>query len=150
VNVMKKIRGIINYIGSRKITSGAAAIIKNNKGEILLGKREKNHLFYPDIWGIPGGLIDYNETSEQAVRREVKEEVGVNIKIIKKGRVYEELPTRTLNFQTITFIYYGKIISGIPKPMDETSEVGWFKPSEIKKMKLAYNQEEILKKEGVI
>lgn len=147
---MIRIPAIINYIGSRKITSGAIAIIKNSKGEILLGKREKNHLIYSDMWGIPGGLIDYGETSEKAVIREIEEEVGVQIKIIKKGGVYEKIPTKKFKFQTITFVYYGKIISGIPEPKDETSEVKWFKPNELKKMKLAYNQEEILEKEGII
>jgi hypothetical protein len=45
---------------------------------------------------------------------------------------------------------YAKIISKTPKPKDETSEIRWVKPSEIKKMKLAYNHKQILEREGLL
>lgn len=148
---MKYIRNFLNFLGIKHVIVGAAAIIENSKGEILLGKRVKNHIFYPDTWGLPGGLLDYKEKSNQTVIREVKEEIGVDMKIIKKSNnVYENLPNKEFNFQTITFIYYGKIISGTPNPKDETSEIKWFKPNNIKNLKLAYNHKDILKKEDII
>lgn len=54
-----------------------SAIILNDKQEVLVTKRN----FEPDkdTWEVPGGFVDKYETAEDAVRREVKEELGINI-----------------------------------------------------------------------
>jgi len=148
---------LLKIFGLRFVTVGAAAIITNSRGEILLGKRSKNHPFYPGLWCLPGGIIEFGETLEQAIKREVKEEIGVKIKIIKNSKkVYEYLPIKgkyskkKFKMHGYTLAIKCKMISGKPKPLDETSEVKWFKPSEIKKMKLAYNHNKILVEEGLV
>jgi 8-oxo-dGTP diphosphatase len=139
------------FYDQKFVFSGVPVIIINSKNQILLGKRSKSSPFYPSIWGLPGGLVDYGETLENAAMREVKEEVGVDIKILKRSsNVYESLPNEECKFHSVGIPFYAKIISGEPKPLDETSEVGWFKFIEIEKMKLAYNHKEILKKEGLM
>ncbi len=61
----------------RKIVS---ALIFSKDGKILMGKKDpKKGGVYPDAWHIPGGGIDEGETIEQALAREVLEEVGINI-----------------------------------------------------------------------
>ena len=45
----------------------------------LLLKRSKEESPYPEYWDIPGGLADYGELPKDAVIRETKEEVGLNI-----------------------------------------------------------------------
>ena len=130
---------------------GATAIITNSKKQVLLSKRKKGGLFYPGYWNLPGGLIELGETPEKAVEREVKEEVGIKIKVIKyTGKVYQKMIKKEKLYETITLPYYAKIIKGTPKPLDETTEVKWFNPKEIKKMKLAYNHKQILKDEKII
>lgn len=130
---------------------GVPVIIRNSKGEILLGKRNKHMLTYPSTWGLPGGLPEYGEKLEDTAKREVKEELGVDIEIIKRStNIHEHLPIKECKIHSIDVVYYAKIIKGIPKPKDETSEVKWFKSSEIKDMNLAYSHKEILKKEGLI
>lgn len=47
------------------------AVIRNDKGELLIVK-EKNHR----KWSLPGGGLDWDETYEQAMKRELYEEVG--------------------------------------------------------------------------
>lgn len=142
------IKYAIRFFVGKKILSGVPAIIMNQKGEILLEKRSKKMWYYPDMWGLPGGLIEYGETIEQAIKRELREELGVDSQIIKYGRPVMQLPEKKQN-QYINTPVFCKII-GTPKPLDETSEIRWFKPSEIKNMKLAYNHIEILKNEGII
>jgi len=56
-----------------------AGLIINQKGEILLCKSYK----WSNLWIVPGGHIEYGETIEKAIKREVKEEVGLDIKIKK-------------------------------------------------------------------
>ena len=89
----------------RPITVGVPVIILNNKREILLGKRSKDSFFYPNIWGIPGGVLEYNETIEECGKREVMEELGVQIKITRKSKnTYQSLPTKEKNFTQLIFL----------------------------------------------
>ncbi len=139
----------IRLLVNKRIIPGVPAIIKNSRGEILLGKRGKNLLTYPGYWGLPGGLIEYGETIKQAIKRELKEELGVDSEFIKYGMLYEALPAKRFHFHYLNIPAYCRL-KGKPKPGDETSEIRWFKPKEIKKMKLAYKHKEILKQEGLI
>lgn len=54
------------------------AVIISNDGHVLLGKNKQGGVF-EGLWVIPGGGIDDGETIEQALRREVLEEVGIDI-----------------------------------------------------------------------
>jgi len=55
-----------------------AAVLMSKDGQILLGKLRKGGV-YPNCWHIPGGGVDEGETLTQALAREVKEEVGLEI-----------------------------------------------------------------------
>src|SRR3989339_1320440 len=67
------------YYLSPAMTNGA--IIENNKGEILLVKRKINPK--KGFWDTPGGFVEYHETLEQSIIREVKEELSVKISNLK-------------------------------------------------------------------
>ena len=62
----------------RKIVHVAAAVITRPDGSVLLGQRAPD-TFYPGYWEFPGGKIEAGETVEQALRRELHEELGVTI-----------------------------------------------------------------------
>jgi len=129
---------------------GATAIITNSKKQVLLAKRTKNHVTYPNYWNLPGGIIEFGEEVEHALKREVKEEIGVDIKIGKFiGHYYRTLPNPLSPWHTMSLPFHCKILRGTPKPKDETTEVKWFTKNQIKKMKLAYTHKQILKDEGL-
>lgn len=52
--------------------------IMNDNGEIILTKRAANKS-YPNLWECTEGIVDWNETSEEAAIREVSEELGIDI-----------------------------------------------------------------------
>ena len=56
------------------LQDGAAAIIENQKGEILLQRRVDE-----DNWALPAGCQEANETSEETIIREVKEETNLEV-----------------------------------------------------------------------
>ena len=145
----KAISFATKMIRGKYVMAGVPVIIKNKKNEILLGKRSKD-VYYPLMWGLPGGMIEYRESIEKAVKREIKEELGINVRIIKHGKPCMHLPTKECPLQILDAPTYCKIQKGKPKAEDETTEVKWFKPKQIKKMKLAYNHKKMLKQERLI
>lgn len=58
----------------------ASALIFSKDGKLLMGMKDpEDGGVYADCWHIPGGGVDEGETQEQALRREVLEEVGIDI-----------------------------------------------------------------------
>ncbi len=62
-------------------------VIKYNK--ILLGKRKNAH--GEGSWSFPGGHLEYGESWEECSRREVREEVGMEIKNIRFGTITNDI-----------------------------------------------------------
>ena len=65
-----------------------AAIIEFPRNKILMIKRAT--VVFKGYWALPGGKVDAGETVEQAVVREVIEETGLQIKIVRKIGEYHE------------------------------------------------------------
>lgn len=61
----------------------ACAIIVNDDGKILISKRNKNKKEYPELWEMPGGKFDKGENVEQCIKREIKEELNIDIEFVK-------------------------------------------------------------------
>jgi 8-oxo-dGTP pyrophosphatase MutT (NUDIX family) len=56
----------------------AGALLFSNDGHVLIGKNVKGGV-YEELWVIPGGGIDEGESREEAAKREILEEVGIDI-----------------------------------------------------------------------
>lgn len=98
----------------RQITI-AVGLIVNRKGEILLAKRNQPELKYEHgKWEFPGGGIKPNETPEKALIREVWEETGLKVKIIRLlPKIYSHLwKDPKGNRQIIIISYLCKAVGG--------------------------------------
>ena len=68
----------------RKFTASVAAIVINEKNEVLL----LDHVLRPfATWGLPGGFLVRGEQPEAALKREIREETGIEITDISLYRV---------------------------------------------------------------
>ncbi|AHF96508.1 MAG: argininosuccinate lyase [Desulfurella sp.] len=93
-------------------------IEKQNK--VLLVSRKN----YPFGFSLPGGFVDYGESVEQAVIREVKEETSLDIVEPKLFGVYSD-PERDPRSHTVSVVFYAKA-SGTPKASDDAEDLGFF------------------------
>ncbi|MBI5049867.1 MAG: NUDIX hydrolase [Nitrospirae bacterium] len=87
---------------------------------IILIKRKNQ----PPGWAIPGGFVDYGESLEDAIRREAKEETGLDIKLARQFHTYSD-PKRDPRHHTVSTIFIAKA-QGRPQAGDDAKEVGIF------------------------
>ncbi|WP_421077675.1 NUDIX hydrolase [Methanothermococcus sp. Ax23] len=108
--------------------------------KILLIKR-KNPPF-KDSWAFPGGFVEYGETTENAVMREIYEETNLKTKIKHLLGVYSD-PNRDPRGHTVSVVYILEHIEGAPKGSDDAKEAKLFKIEEVKDLDLAFDHKKI-------
>ena len=119
-------------IGSRKIIINCSAtlIIKENK--ILFQRRTDN-----GKWGLIGGILEMNETYEEAALREIREETGLEVKLESFIGVFHNYNMVWNNGDTahvISAIFTASIISGEPRIDEESYELKFFGKDDIPEM----------------
>jgi len=121
---------------------GASALIFDETGEkILLTRREDN-----GQWCLPGGALDAGENAAETCVREVFEEIGVRVEVVRLIGVYTS-PHQVIvyadgnRYQVISFSFEAKIIEGKPTVSDEVTEVSYFTPSAISDLSLMENHQ---------
>lgn len=62
-----------------QVITASAFIYKDNRA--LIVKRSETETFAPGHWELPGGSIEYGETVEDGITREIKEETGLNVNL---------------------------------------------------------------------
>lgn len=125
-----------------RIGNAVNMIILNENNEVLLLKRAKDDGNYPEFYCFPGGGLDINETFDEALIREIKEEAGVDI--IEKNYFKSFYYVSNEEFHVRTLYFYGKV-KGEVKINEESSSFDWFSLDEALKIKLAFNQSDIMK-----
>jgi 8-oxo-dGTP diphosphatase len=105
-------------VGQRRFTVSVGAVIVDDQGQILL----LDHVFRPEGgWGIPGGFLSKGEQPEAALRRELREEVGIELRDV------ELLFARTLFRPGQIEFYFRAKAFGRPEPCSfEIKSAGWF------------------------
>jgi len=114
---------------------GCSIIFYNDERKVLLLLRNDiPTISYPNTWDLPGGGVDDGEKPEEAVAREMKEELDLDIGLPEFFRV-TEFNDRTEN----TFIQkLNTPETELNQKLAEGQCVKWFSEEEIKKMKLAF------------
>jgi 8-oxo-dGTP diphosphatase len=113
-------------------------LIENHS--ILLVRRR--HSPFEGAWALPGGFVEYGETTEHAVIREVLEETGLNIRILQLIGVYSD-PHRDPRGHTVTVAYLVERVSGTLNAGDDARTVKFFKMDELPD--LAFDHSSIVK-----
>jgi 8-oxo-dGTP pyrophosphatase MutT (NUDIX family) len=124
-------------MAERKVTR---AIITNEVGNVLLGKRGRG--VGENQWALVGGKPDPGETEEQAVIREVREELRVGF---VPSFYKQELDTSSAPGQQWQVYYYTGPISGEPKPdPEEIIDVTYASRQDLETLDIAFDHRERL------
>jgi mutator protein MutT len=101
---------------------------------VLLGHRDPSRAYYPDCWDVPGGHIEPGESEQDALQRELREELGINV----------DLGTRAVDFRLLGDDYdlmlwvvrewRGEIANNAP---NEHTQLRWFTAGELRGLRLA-------------
>ena len=126
---MDYIHELRKQIGPRKIILNCAGALIIRDGKTLFQRRTDNGL-----WGLIGGLVEMNETYEEAVLREIREETGMEVKLDSFLGIFHNHDMVWSNgdaAHVISAMFTASIVSGEPRIDEESYELRFFGEDEL-------------------
>ena len=120
----------------------AVGLVWNRKGELLFCRMSPDRGVFPGQWGFPGGGLEPGETMEQALVREMKEEIGVDVEDVRPAFFKDCLHEKAFADGTVRQVYMIFLIFHCTAPQDELllndefAEYRWVGEDEARRMEL--------------
>lgn len=117
---------------ARELRPGVAAVIQDGAGQILLQRRSDNGL-----WGLPGGSVEIGESVRDAIVREVREETGLSVEVVRLIGVYSDPRIQIVRYPDGNVVHYisslfaCRIVAGDLQTGDETLDLRFFDPTDL-------------------
>lgn len=102
------------------------AVIWNDQGQILIDRRRPEGLL-GGLWEFPGGKIEPGETVEECIKREIQEELGIDIAV---GDRLISIDHAYSHFRVTLIVHHCRHLAGVPQPI-ESDEIRWVTLDEI-------------------
>ena len=115
--------------------------IYNENHEFILIKRKNDP--FKDCWALPGGFVDYGETTEDAAVREAKEETSIDVELERLFNVYSD-PARDPRRHTVSIVYLAHGNFDDAKADDDAKDIDIFSFDVLEEKKLAFDHAKIL------
>jgi ADP-ribose pyrophosphatase YjhB (NUDIX family) len=126
---MDYIKSIRPQLGHQKIILNCAGAVIVRDGKILFQRRTDN-----GKWGLIGGLVEMNETYEEAALREIREETGLAVKLDSFLGIFHNHDMVWSNgdaAHVISAMFTASIVSGEPRIDEESYELRFFGKEEM-------------------
>ena len=120
---------------NRPLVGTGALILRD--GMLLLVKRGAQPGF--GKWSVPGGLVELGESVQNAMMREVKEEVGLDVEAVKLTDVVDTITldgNGRVQFHFVVVNFVARIVGGELKTATDILEARWIPVSEVDKINL--------------
>jgi 8-oxo-dGTP pyrophosphatase MutT (NUDIX family) len=116
-----------------------SAIIVNPAGKVLLQLRDNfPHLLCPNQWTIPGGVVEEGETPEQAMLRELKEEMELEIPV-RYWKVFEAWRGDADEINVTQHLFLAELDRPAEDiPLHEGQRLQYFGPGELAGLTIAF------------
>ena len=85
---------------------GGACVVVEDQGRFLMLKRSERKVVFP------GGFMRWREYPEETARREVREETGLEVRLLDTIGTYAKKSSSLLRLSTLTIVFAGKVIGG--------------------------------------
>ena len=115
--------------------------IFNESNEFILIKRKNDP--FKDHWALPGGFVDYGETTEHAAVREAKEETSIDVELIRQFHVYSD-PERDPRRHTVSVVYLARGNFDDAKADDDAKDIGVYSFDDLADLDIAFDHDMIL------
>jgi 8-oxo-dGTP diphosphatase len=125
---------------------GVGAIIIRGE-EVLLARRGKEPGY--GEWSIPGGAVELGEKLEEAVAREVSEEVNVAVRVGEMVEVLERIfrdPAGRIQYHYVLVDFLCEHLSGEGRPSSDALEMKWVHLSEVSRCRLPEGTKRVIQK----
>ncbi len=116
----------------KKIIFDVVGSLIKKKGKILVCQRNDFDLF-GSLWEFPGGKVEKQEDKKAAIKREIKEELGISIKV---GKLINTFKDEITTMKITVYLYRCYITCGRPRCI-ECQNLKWAKLKEISTLALA-------------
>lgn len=128
-----------------------SAVIEKD-GLLLFGQKKAGIGPYPNTWHLIGGGVNDNESLIDAVKREIKEEAGIEAEIGKPLGFDEDFEPNKHNEMThfIFLVFKAKYISGEIKPDDDMEKLKWISKDKLSQIELNRPARKLFKGMGYI
>ena len=111
----------LTRLTQKKFTASVAGVVSNEKGEVLV----LDHVLRPASgWGLPGGFMRHFEQPDEALKREIREETGLELRDVTFYRI-RTLRRHVEVIYTATASGEGKVSSR------EITSIRWFAPDKL-------------------
>ncbi len=117
-----------------RIMVAVGAVIENEGGGVLLVKHKPERGgFWQGKWICPGGELELGETIGEGIKREVKEETGLEIELVKPLPAFERIVKSAdgVSLHVVYIDYIARLISGELKVDSDVGEALWVKKGEL-------------------
>jgi 8-oxo-dGTP diphosphatase len=94
-------------------------------GRVLVARRHSTSRFEPGRWEFPGGKLEFGEHPKDAIRREIKEELGVEVSVDRLYDISTHVYSDPRGQRHVLLLFYVcRIVTGSPIPLD-CAEIGY-------------------------
>ena len=121
-----RLRRFIVWLVNQKFLVGIVGIVLSEENEILLLEHSYRNE-YP--WGLPSGWLEKGEQPTTALKREISEETGFEVEIVKSVEQYADP-----NYARLDLIYICRITGGDFTPSDEISSASFYPKDNLPKL----------------
>jgi ADP-ribose pyrophosphatase YjhB (NUDIX family) len=119
--------GFVAYANSAPT---ANALVVDAEGRVMLARRAIDP--YRGFWDIPGGFLEEGEHPLEGVRRELREEAGLEVEpaefLCATVDRYGDGPS---SVWTLNLVWTARLVAGEPAANDDVAELGWFAADEL-------------------
>jgi len=129
---------------------GVGALIftrSGRRGPILLVERGGEPL--KGYWSLPGGLVETGELLEDALRREILEETGLQVTPVSRFDIFERImrgPQGRVEYHYLLVDYVCRVVGGKLRAGDDVSRAAWVRHSELDQYQITEGTREVIER----